>query len=76
MFVVKLKGQRAVPEEESLRYTIVYLFDERVYGELLFFGAYTSKVRYKLGGFLYESIVFNEDFEIVEEIVIPEIEEN
>jgi hypothetical protein len=54
----------------------VYLFDERVYGELLFFGAYTSKVRYKLGGFLYESIVFNEDFEIVEEIVIPEIEEN
>ena len=66
-----------MPEEaESLKYTIVYLFDERVYGELVVWGAYTSRVRYKLGGFLYESIVFNEDYEIVEEIVIPEIEEN
>ena len=66
-----------MPEEaENLKYTIVYLFDEKAFGELLTFGAYTSKVRYKLGGFQYESVVFNEDFEIVEEIVIPEIEEN
>jgi len=60
---------------ESLNYTVIFLPDERVYGEIVSRGTYASKVRYMQDGFQYEIVMLNEDFEIVEEINIPEIEE-
>jgi hypothetical protein len=40
---------------------IVYLQDERVYGIIVSYGAYASKVRYMKNGIYYEVIVENED---------------
>ena len=62
-------------ERRNLNYTIVYLADEEVYGEVLSFGTYASTVHYVKNGFEYELLMLNEDFEIVEQINIEEIEE-
>jgi len=53
----------------------VYLADEEVYGEVLSFGTYASTVHYVKDGHEYELLMLNEDFEIVEQINIEEIEE-
>lgn len=55
-------------------HTIVYIHDDGIYGELISEGAFASMVRYSLGGVLFEVLMLNEDFDVVEEISI-EIEE-
>lgn len=57
------------------KYALVYLTEERVYGELLSYGVYASKIKYKKGAFLYELYILNDEFEILEEVNIQEIEE-
>jgi hypothetical protein len=62
-------------KRQNFNYIIVYLPDEKVYGEIISLGTYASKVHYVKDGFEYESIILNEDFEILEQINIEEIEE-
>ena len=62
-------------EKRNLNYTIVYLLDEDVVAEVISLGTYASKVHYTKGGFDHEIIVLNEDFEIIEQVNIEEIEE-
>jgi len=71
---VKLRESNTV-KRQNFNYTIVYLPDEKVYGEVISLGTYASKVHYIKDGFEYESIILNEDFEILEQINIEEIEE-
>lgn len=70
---VNLRGLKAVPNQH-INYGIVFIHDEKVYGEILSFGSYASKVRYSKNGIQYEVTMLNEDFEIIEEVNI-EIEE-
>ena len=60
---------------KNLNYTIVFIPDEEVYGEVISLGSYASKVHYVLDGIEYEIIMLNEDFEIIEQVNIEEIEE-
>lgn len=46
----------------------IYIPDEDVYGEVVSEGAYASVVEYSLGGILYNVVMLNEDFVVVEEI--------
>ena len=62
-------------KRRNFNYTIVYLPDEKVYGEVVSFGTYASKVHYVKDGFEYELVMLNEDFDVVEQINIEEIEE-
>lgn len=62
-------------KRRNFNYTIVYLPDEKVYGEVVSFGTYASKVHYVKNGFEYELVMLNEDFDIIEQINIEEIEE-
>jgi len=71
---VKLRESNTV-KRQNFNYIIVYLPDEKVYGEIISLGTYASKVHYVKDGFEYESIILNEDFEILEQINIEEIEE-
>ena len=68
------KGQLEM-EEESFKYGIVYLLDDEIYGELISHGSYASTVRYVLDGIEYQTVMLNEDFDIIEEVHIQEIEE-
>lgn len=61
--------------EENFNYTIVYIPDEKVYGQLLSFGTYASTVHFIKNGIEYEIILLNEDFDVIEEVHIQEIEE-
>jgi hypothetical protein len=63
-------------QEESLKFTIVFLHEEEVYGEVVSEGTYASTIKYNKDGFQYVSIFLNEDFDIIQEFNIPEIEEN
>jgi hypothetical protein len=58
-----------------LNYAIVFIPDEGVYGEMVSYGLYASRVRYEIGGVQYDIIMLNEDFEIIEEANVEEIEE-
>ena len=71
---VNWKGLRVV-QERHIRYAIVYIPDENIYGELLSFGYIASVVSYFKDGVTHEVIMLNEDFEIVEEVNI-EMEED
>jgi hypothetical protein len=62
-------------KRRNFNYTIVYLPDEKVYGEVVSFGTYASKVHYIKDGFEYELVMLNEDFDVVEQINIEEMEE-
>lgn len=46
------------------RNEIVWLTEERTYGELLSLGAHYSMVRYTRGGIDYEVLVSNDEFDI------------
>jgi hypothetical protein len=61
---------------KNYNYAIVYLIDEKAYGERIMTGAYASLIKYHVGGFEYISYFANEDFKVVEEVNIEEIEEN
>jgi hypothetical protein len=45
----------------------VLLIKEGVYADLITEGAYASRVRYTYGGVLYDVLIENEEFEIIEE---------
>jgi hypothetical protein len=64
-----------VKRRSFINYTIVYLVDEKVYGEVLSLGAYASRVHFIKDGFEHDVYVMNEDFIIVEQVNIEEIEE-
>lgn len=49
---------------------MVYVYDEGVLGELIKYNAHASLIRYKIYGITYEILIFNEDFEIIEELRI------
>jgi hypothetical protein len=51
---------------------IVYIHSEDVYGEIVSYGAYISRVRYTKDKTLFEIYVENEDFDIVQEIIYPD----
>lgn len=55
-------------------YRIVYIYDEDVYGHLVSEGSYVSRVIFEVGGIRYDTLIDNNDFELVEDIQI-EIEE-
>jgi hypothetical protein len=55
-------------------HVIVYIPDEKVYGEIISQGAFASTVRYSVSGVMFEVLILNEDFDIVHDISI-EIEE-
>ena len=71
---MKLRESNTV-KRQNFNYIIVYLPDEKVYGEIISLGTYASKIHYIKDGFEYESIILNEDFEILEQINIEEVEE-
>lgn len=62
--------------EKNYSYTIVYIPDEKVYGEAVSFGTYASKVHFIKDGFEYSVVLLNEDFEVIEQVNIEEIEES
>lgn len=56
--------------EKSSNFPMVYVYDEGVLGELIKYNAHASLIRYKIYGITYEILIFNEDFEIIEELRI------
>lgn len=54
--------------ENNFNYPMVYLYEEGILGSLIKYGAYSSTVRYDIDGILYEIVLLNEDFEIVQEL--------
>jgi hypothetical protein len=62
-------------KKRQISYAIVYIPHENVYGEVVKYGSYASLIYYMKDGFAFESFLLNEDFEIIEEINIEEIEE-
>lgn len=53
-------------EDNEDEYAIVVVKDEGVLGIVLEQGAHVSKVLYCVGGLLFEEIMENEDFEVME----------
>lgn len=51
---------------------IVWIHSEGVYGEIIVYGAFMSKVKYLKDKTLFETYIENEDFDIVEEVVYPD----
>lgn len=58
------------------RVAIVYIFDEKTYGNVEKLGAFASVVKYTKDEVEVEELLDNEDFVIVDEIVFEHIEEN
>ena len=56
--------------QKNKNYPMVYLYDYGILGLLLKYNAHASLVKYELDGIDYESLMLNEDFEIVEELGI------
>jgi len=71
----KLRGLSIVKRQSFINYTIVYITDEKVYGEVLSLGTYASRVHFIKDGFENDIYLLNEDFIIVEQVNIEEIEE-
>ena len=47
--------------------TKVLLLKEGIYADLITEGAYASRIKYTFGGVLFDVLVENEEFEIIEE---------
>jgi hypothetical protein len=56
----------------------IWIHSEKVYGEVISYGAHVSVVRYIKDKTVFETYLENEEFDIVEEIKYPEFweEEN
>lgn len=52
----------------SINNPMVYLYDQGVLGQLISYNAHASLVKYQINGIEYETMVLNDDFEIVEEL--------
>jgi len=57
------------------RVMIIFIHDEGVYGTTEKIGAFASTVKYSKGGIDYETLLENEEFAIIDEIVFEHIEE-
>lgn len=57
------------------RVAIVYIFDEKTYGNVEKLGAFASVVKYTKDEVEVEELLDNEDFVIVDEIVFEHVEE-
>lgn len=55
---------------------IVYIHDEKVFGQVEKLGAFASEVVYEKDGVEYAEMMENEDFAIVDEIVFHHVEED
>jgi hypothetical protein len=64
-----------VKRQSFINYTIVYIPEEKVFGEVLSLGAYASRVHFIKDGFEHDIYLMNEDFIVVEQVNIEEIEE-
>lgn len=51
---------------------VVWIHSEGVYGEIITYGAFMSKIRYIKDKTLFETYIENEDFDIIEEVVYPD----
>lgn len=52
---------------------LVWLFEERTYGYVVGgIGAYYTTIWYLLGGIEYEVLMENDDFELVEDLIVDE----
>jgi len=56
--------------EKNVNYPMIYLYDQGILGELIQYNAHASIVYYKMDGLEYETIMLNEDFEIIQEMDI------
>ena len=45
----------------------VYLLHDKIYADLVSEGAYASRIRYVYGGVLYDIVVENDEFTIIED---------
>jgi hypothetical protein len=45
----------------------VFLIRERIYADLISEGVYASRIKYTYGGVMYDVLVENDEFEILEE---------
>lgn len=52
----------------DVNYPMVYLYDQGILGYLIQYNAHASKVGYDLDGIGYETVMLNEDFEIIQEM--------
>lgn len=52
----------------EVNYPLIYLYDLGILGELIRYNAHASMVAYSLEGMRHETIMLNEDFEIVQEL--------
>lgn len=57
------------------RFQFVYIFDERVVGEIVKEGLYASVVKYNKDGMQYEILMDNEEFTVIQEVGFEHIEE-
>ena len=55
-------------QEKNVNYPLVYLYDLGILGHLIQYNAHASKVGYELDGIGYETVMLNEDFEIIQEM--------
>lgn len=57
-------------------FSIVYIIEEKCFGTLISYGAYTSRINYKKDGIEYDLDLFNDEFEIIQDSGIQYIEED
>lgn len=57
------------------RINIVYLHNENIYGSVEKLGAFASIVKYEKDGIEYNELFENDDFSVVDEIVLVHYEE-
>lgn len=55
-------------KNEKNNYPMIYLYELGILGELIRYNAHASVVRYTMDGIQHESIILNDDFEIIQEI--------
>ena len=55
-------------QEKNVSYPMIYLYDQGILGYLIQYNAHASKIGYDLDGINYETIILNEDFEIIQEV--------
>jgi hypothetical protein len=68
---------RASQVKESYeRILVVYIHSLKICGTIDTLGAFASVIKYKLDGIDHEEVIDNEDFTILDEIVLTHIEEN
>ncbi len=63
-------------KESYERILVVYIQSLKICGTIDSLGAFASVIKYKLDGKDYEEVIDNEDFTILDEIVLTHIEEN